>query len=564
MIVIVAAFLATEVFDQAQKLITGDNSRQAAAYAVERAGLADVRRDPYAGLAVAAMLGGSEADRNAEVVTSALKDPVPDDAVRVPAVAVRFVAGQGGEIVVASRTGKEWGRSSSAMESRDAHPVPSLHLYPTSKKGSALTARRDGDTGTVSIFFERRLWRRITFGGPVEATSFSPDARNLAASFGSLVEVADVRAGIVRTVLRGAPGRILDVEWSADGRRVWALTKGMAVSWLTGVGKTLIDDPHSEFEALLPSSRPGAAWIVSSNGNMTEFAIGNGTVIARRHIDDQINTAAGSADGKFAAVSGQRREWIVPLASAGASRSFSVPGCIRNRPAFLDDVTFYLPCSGGDLLRISVTTGTVTRRINVGPGGVFTARVIPGNDTILAGDDTGHLYALSPAGSVMLERSQCNGSIDRISIAPKGQAVIPVGSGTGFLTCTSVGLRSGPDPANPSDWRWNHFFDATASFLAETATFSNDGRTFAVGYSDGTIIEHPTKNITPALAITSVDGPIRDMLATSDGHLLIATYAGIVQQIPFCGGCISDRALAKVAAARLSLAVKLGLTRRAD
>jgi hypothetical protein len=55
---------------------------------------------------------------------------------------------------------------------------------------------------------------------------------------------------------------------------------------------------------------------------------------------------------------------------------------------------------------------------------------------------------------------------------------------------------------------------------------------------------------------------IRDMLMLRGGNLIVATDAGMVQRIPLCDSCLSDAALAKIAASHLHRASQLGLAVR--
>jgi hypothetical protein len=141
-------------------------------------------------------------------------------------------------------------------------------------------------------------------------------------------------------------------------------------------------------------------------------------------------------------------------------------------------------------------------------------------------------------------------------------ALTTAGSGTGTAGCSARGLRLGGKPGATS-WRFDAVNDPTTpSILAEAAAFSTGGHVFAYGYSDGTIDLHSTMNILPTLTLTSVDGAIRDMLVTSSDDLLVATDAGVVQRIPLCDSCLTDRHLAAVAAAELRRSSELGLTHR--
>ena len=560
-VVLTAGVTAFETFNQARTIISNDNSSQAAIYTTEQTGLQDVINDPYAGLAAAARLGGNDSAAYAAVLDSALHDPVPDDAFTVPGLASHFAASPvGSEVVVASGSGQEWGRLATATGTRRAEQVIGTGT-PVLARASSLgvSIRRGRRSGAVSVLVGHHLWRHLPFAGPVNALSLSSDGRNLAAASAGIVQIADVRAGLIRMKLRGAPGTILDLAWSANGQRIWGLTRGKVVSWDVGAGIALIDDPAVTFEAVLPAAVPNTVWAVSQAGVLTEINVLTRRVLAVRHVPGQVDSAAASPDGKVAALSGQNRDWIARLSGKPALRSVAVPGCRAGRPAFGNDATFYLPCLGGDLLTISVPTATVIKRTSVSVLGVFAARVLPGAGEVLAGDENGHLYAVTSAGVTELWRSQCNGSIDRIAVTSSGDTVLPVGAGTGMLGCTEFGSRNGGDPADPGDWTWNNMLDDTSSFMADTAVFSPDGRVFAIGYSDGTIIVHPTRELLPAITMSAVDGHIRDMLVLASGDLIAATDAGLLQRIPLCSTCLSNKALAEVAATRLAQGVRLGL-----
>lgn len=63
------------------------------------------------------------------------------------------------------------------------------------------------------------------------------------------------------------------------------------------------------------------------------------------------------------------------------------------------------------------------------------------------------------------------------------------------------------------------------------------------------------------MSINTAAGLVRDMLMLNDGNLIVVTSAGMVLRMPFCDNCLSDASLAKVAAAHLALASRLGLAR---
>jgi sarcosine oxidase gamma subunit len=324
-------------------------------------------------------------------------------------------------------------------------------------------------------------------------------------------------------------------------------------------GTVLVDDPGASFEAILAAPNRQAIWLATRDGELREIAISTGRTLATLRVDDQISAAADSADGQVAALSGAHRVWIVPL-SGGTVRSVALPNCSLGRAAFRSDALFYLPCLGSTLLTVSVPAAKVIGHFNVSTSGAYAARVMPRSGTLLVGDGSGAVFALTGSTETLLQTSGCGGEILRIAVAPDEIAIAPVGLGAGYISCTTRAIATGPGASSdPSHWEWDHVAESEShSLLAEASAFDLSGDAFAYGYSDGTIVLHPTANIDPTLTFT-VAGAIRDMFVSTGDDLLVATANGIVQAIPLCNGCLSDRALARVAVARLQRAIALGI-----
>jgi hypothetical protein len=53
------------------------------------------------------------------------------------------------------------------------------------------------------------------------------------------------------------------------------------------------------------------------------------------------------------------------------------------------------------------------------------------------------------------------------------------------------------------------------------------------------------------------------MYVDHEDNLIVATAGGIVQRIPICDACMSNRALSRLAAARLERALQIGIARKA-
>lgn len=570
-LLIAASFLTISVLHDAQAIVNTDNSKLATAYNHEQAGLNLVAQDPYSGLQAAAADGGDENASHADVITMALAEPTPDDAFSVPGARLFATRPVGAKVLVTDAAGREWQHPSASADARrpatelpgaGASPAapPAADSVPAASAAGGITARGDPHSGVVRIFRHGRLWRTVDFDAAAGALAFSPDGRFLAATIGEQVEVADVATAQVRIKLRGATGLLLDIAWSADGSRIWALDDGRVFSWLTGNAVTLIDNPAADFNSVLPAASAGDAWIVGTHA-LTEISVATGAALRTITLPDTLTSAGAAPSGSLALVSGERYLWVVPLSAATAPRHVTLHGCDLGRPVFASDTVAYLPCIGGSLLRLSLPSAAVAAVIAVSSNGVFGATTVPGTDTVYAGDEAGYLYVVRGDGAIPIQASECDTEVEHIAVSPGDRAVIPVGSGSGQGTCGTVGLRTAGDPpASPGSWTWNHVIEPQEqSILATAVAFSAHGGSFAVGYSNGTITLHPTVNLTPVLVDNTADGMIRDMLTLPGNELIVVTNTGMVQRLPICDSCISNAALAKVAAGRLKIARRLGL-----
>jgi TIR domain len=552
--------LTSIVVNAAQDKTARDNDEQAAAYMQTHASLRKATDDPYGALSQAAAGGKSESAIDALVAAAGFEVKVPDDAFAVPASARRFATTEiGRAVIVADAGGDLWRRVTSARDVRSARPVTALPREGTADRLHSLRARAIPDSGTVEVLRDGVLWRRIEFSQHPAALQLSPDGRELAAGGGSFAEIADLRQGGIRTTVSGAVGPIRDLAWSEDGRRLWALGRKLVVSWPVRDGLVLVDEPAARFEALLPAASDSAAWVVADDGELRQIAIDDGRVLARMRVPDEIHAAAGAPDGAVAALSGERGVWIVPLSAEGEPRLFRVPNCSLGRASFVDAETYYLPCLSGPVLQMSVKRADPLRRIKIGPAGAFAVRAMPGRGTLMASDTFAHLFAVPPGGKAReLFYSPCGGTISRIAIAANEQVVVPTGSGSGLASCVRRGRLVGDDPASASSWSFDSVNDPVESALAEAAAVSDGGGAFAFGYSDGTVVVHPTVNILPARQITNVVGEIRDMYVAPHDRLLIATAAGIVQRVSLCDRCLTNSAFAESARRLLARGVEIG------
>ena len=557
----IVAIVTTFVFQAAQNKTNTENSQEAVAYTAERDGLSAVVHDPYSGLAVAAHDGDSEAATNANVVTQALAEATPDNAFAIENARRFVIRPVGARVIVVNAHGHQWQRPVTATGTQPAIRLRSPEPVSTAPVPGRLTASALANSGFVVVRKSGRLWRKILFDGPVRALAFSPDGRFLAAAIGEQVEVADLSNGLIRQRMRGATGPLLDIAWSADARHIWALDARRVFSWPTGDSYTLIDNPSANYNSVLPAASPDEVWIVGIH-TLTKINVMTGAALEHRTIADTIDSVGAPPDGSIALVSGQRYLWVVPLSGSGLIHRLQVKGCSLGRPTFRDDATAYVPCIGGVLMTIAMPSGRIAAKGAISHAGAFGVEAVPGQNVVYVGDQAGILYAVEGSRVTRLEAIECDVDISRIAVAAGDRAVLPVGSGSGLGTCTHIGLRGSAAPIDTSGWTWNAVLEGqSASIYATSVTFNRTGHNFAIGYSDGTITMHPTVNIAPSVSINTAVGLVRDMLMLNDGNLVVVTSAGMVLRVPFCDSCLSDASLAKVAAAHLALASRLGLAR---
>jgi WD40 repeat protein len=557
--------LLAEGLSTLHQRVANQNARQATDYLYGSAAIAFAGRDPYLGLAYGEGVRHGDEDEAAAVVAASLLEPTPDDAFTVPAAATAFAETTvGSEVVITDGRGHGWGRAAAAGTVRSGGPVTAPPGGSGAAVGSGagsgqLTYRRIPGSGEVKVVSAGHLIRTLTFSQPPSALAFSPDGRELAGAVGEDVEIQDITLGLTRMRLSGAAGAIRALAWSSDSMRVWGLTSGRVVGWTLRTGTTLRDQSGTVYEGIQPAADPGDVWVASETGVLQEISTSTGAVRRTIRVGGQATTAAGSPDGSLAVLAGAGHEYVVSLIQ-GTVRSSTVGNCDAGRPVIPNDTLAILPCIGGDLVELT-PSGAVLRRIAVSDQGVSYATTFPGTSTILAGDRNGNLYTVNGAAPELLRATQCGGRVLRIAVSRSGQAIAQSGFGTGTIGCTPIGVRRSGSVTSPTGWAWNEVADSTQrSGIADAVVFNQEGTVLADGFSDGTIVLRPTLHTVPDATISSLVGPIRDMMATAGDRMLVATAAGIVASIPICPGCLTNQGQAAIAAARLRRAVQLGLT----
>lgn len=544
------------------KRVANENARQASDYLYGSVAIASAADDPYLGLAYGEGVRQGNEDEAAEVVAASLREPTPDDAFTVPTAATAFAGTTvGNEVVVTDGRGHDWGRAAAARTVHSSSPVraPADGSAAQGTGSAQLTYRRMAGSGEVQVLSGGRLIRTLTFSQPPSALALSPDGRELAGAVGEDAEIQDVSLGLTRVRLAGAAGAIRALAWSSDSTRLWGLTPERVVGWTVRTGTILRDDRGTIWEGILPAADPGEVWVVSESGLLQEISTSTGLVRRTIRVGGQVNTAGGTPAGSLAVLAGPRHEYAVSL-TQGTVSSFTVGNCDAGRPVIPNDALVILPCIGGDLVELS-PHGAVPRRIVVSDQGVSYATTFPGTSTILAADMNGNLYTVTGSAPKLLRASECGGRVLRIAVSGSGKAIAQSGFGTGTIGCTPIGIRRSGAITSPGEWAWNEVADSTQrSGIADAVAFNQEGTVIADGFSDGTIVLRPTVSTVPDATVTSVVGPIRDMMATAGDHLLVATSAGIVASIPVCRDCLTNQGQAAIAAERLRRAVQLGLT----
>jgi hypothetical protein len=303
------------------------NLLQASAYHEQRLHLQAVDADPYTGLALAATRTDNESFTDASVIAAALGYAVPDDAFTVDRgrTGLRFAqCFVTRDVILVDSAGDGWRRTATATDVRAATrvSVPPDTTGSGSPPWPAELSVEQVTAGVVDVYNSGTLWRTIRFGAPVVAPQISPNGRFLAAAGGSGVQVADLGTGRVRFTLRGAPGALTDLAWSADSARLWGTAANGAVAWTLADATTLRDDPSAAYSAILPSTDPHRWWLVDRHG-LILIDEADGRTIESRTVPDELARGAGAPDGSVRNPS-WRPPWPRPPPSTGAA--------MRSRP----------------------------------------------------------------------------------------------------------------------------------------------------------------------------------------------------------------------------------------
>jgi TIR domain len=529
------------------------NMAAASLYAGFRNAITVAERDPYRGLESAADSGGNESALNAALISTMLESPVPDDAFEVGTGADRFAVHVVQDTVeVLDGSGDRWSRVAADSGTRSASASASAGVAIDSPP-SPLTVSL-GESGVVRVERDGVLERTAVVSARPTVALVSPNQRELAVAIGNTVEVVDLDTADVRLTLRGAPDPITDLAWSVDGARVWATAGTKVVSWSRSSTRVVLDEPSQSFHGLIPATDLQHAWLLARDGSLRKIALSTGEVVASITVDDVALFAVADPGAERAVVIGGSATWMVDLRDGAIASRVRLEDCDTRRPVWsLSGASFYVPCYRGPVVEVG-SDGAEVRRIAVPGLGASAVAVQPESGALVVGTADGYTHLVSSDGELSppLNDLSCGAAIRAVAVSPS--ALVPVGDGTGLGSCSYAGLRDG------SSWQWNSYFDDVQANTALMATLGPDGAAFVLGYTDGSLVFHPTENLMPAVKDATLHGAVRDLLLLPNGELFAATQGGVLAQVPWCEDCVSNRRLAEVAQRRLDRARDLGLT----
>ncbi|MFF9310006.1 toll/interleukin-1 receptor domain-containing protein [Streptomyces sp. NPDC014748] len=571
-LLLTVAYASGRVAPGVEKEVNKRLGEQAEQYMRTQAALSVIERDPYQGLRLASALGDNESAKDADVLETALAANVPDDAFGLSAAGERFADPTvGDQVRVVARDGTVWsrraddrGRRSAARSSGAEAPSASGDGAGRSKAPTVDVRWRPG-SARIQVLRHGRLWRTVVLESPARAARLSPDERWSAVATDTGVALVDLTRGTVRESLRGVPAPLTDLVWTARGDRVWGLSGRRVVSWQVADGEVLLDRPDEWFQAVLPAHDEAHLWVVSRAGRLRLVTRATGAVVRTHEAGGVVGSAAVDPGSAHAALVGAEAEVrIVDLTTGKVSRIPMSSGCVTAKPVYSPDGrTLYVPCLHGGVLVVDTRTRSVTGKIDVPEPGVSALTLDPSGSQLLLATGKGSLYSapLRPgARPAFLHRVDCGPRIDTIATAP-GPWIAPVGYGTGLAGCTQIAR-----PGDGGDLRWDSLIDSPPdSVLALAAAFDPSGRAFAIGFSDGSVVLHPSANFMPRRTLSHVAGGVRSLLSlpaagsgVGEGDLYVATRSGLVVRVAWCPSCLSNKAMARAADQRLRRAKEIG------
>ncbi|MCM2388358.1 TIR domain-containing protein [Streptomyces albipurpureus] len=571
-LVVLVAYLSGRVAPETEREVNKRLAEQAAIYVSVGAALAAIEDDPYKGLELASDRGDNESAAYATIHEEASAVNLPDDAFTLPEPARQFTDPTvSSQVRVIAQDGDVWVRNTNDRTQRSARQMADRPAAAPdgAARRSDVEIRLQAGSSRIQVLREGGLWRTIVLGSAARTARLSPDARWAVVATDTGIALVDIARGTVRDVLRGAPAPVTDLVWTQRSERIWALAGRSVVSWRVTDGTVLLDQPDEWFAEVLPARDTAHLWVASRNGALRLIERDSGTIVRTVRAKGPIHVVAADPSGSIAAVVDTASKLQLVELDTGTAEAVNVPGdCLPGRPVFSPDGhALYVPCRGADVLVVDTRSRRSTGRIDVPEPGVGAVALDRSGNRLFLGTVGGGVYSITPGSGkspAWLYRVGCAPDIAAIATgagAGGGPRLLPVGEGTGLSGCTQVAH------AQDGTYEWNAFMDSRPdSVLALAAAFDPTGKAFAIGYSDGSVVLHPSDNGMPRRVLPRIAGGVRSMLSLpsaeadgTTGDLYAATRSGLLVRIPWCPSCLSNEAMAREAGQRLRQAESLGL-----
>ena len=507
--------------------------------------------DPYLALEAVKDFGRDEAGARGEALGQALANPTPVDAFEIAGAEAFVGLTVDQDVLIRDTQGGIWSRSAS-----DETALP--ELFDTQDGG--LPAVADDQVvvrigvGMVELALESLpSVNSVHVRGVPSAVAPSPDERLLAVAIGNRIDIVDIEQDRTIAGLAGAVDDIEDVVWSTEGDMVWAVAGDRVVAWRQRSGTYLLNEPGREYRGLSRSAIDAHLWVVAKDGRLLHLNTAVGAIVDEIVVDDELQLASGSVDGRHLVAIGDSAVHLVDLVRGDVSELDIAERC-RSTPAFIPDgETFYLACTSV-VLGFDATTGSEVERIPVSTF-VSAVAVDPRDGSLVAAGQIGELSRWTD-GRWQTPRNDiglvCPATTLAMAVSPAGD-VVYAGESTGQFYCTVV-VRTDQGP----DYQWGSNRHVTPSGRSRAVTFVLDGTAMVHGYSDGSIVIWPHDHFDPEVRMVESVGDVWGLLEI-DGVLYIATRSGVVAGVPLPEKAPTNRALAEVVADRLETAQRLGL-----
>lgn len=413
-------------------------------------------------------------------------------------------------------------------------------------EGTAVLVEAEGATGHT----------RLQLSGIVEALSWSPDGRWIAAAVGDHVDVVSTITGAFST-LRGSPASLVATGWTSDGEVVARTADGHLATWSFGKRDELI---QSSDRGVVDAVVVGEDLVTAGDNGV--FASTNLRTAETRFFDSDDTGGAWSLDSRRGVVV------AVPLGTAQFVRLLD-----------LDSLTFRdIPlkaCSPTDIslspdarMAFVACTNYLAARVDLASSKIVEVEqeyaltgVQAVNDGALFGSRNGVTIATDDELQFQNEAfwPGCTGPVRRFAADSEAEMVFPAGDETGLFSCSLRADREG------AGWLIHRIIQpAPTSLAARAVALDNLGGLVAFGFADGSVRVLTTKNFLPVLVDLVLPVPVRAIAFTPDSRaIVVAGDDGRVVRVPLA--ISSEResaALVDIARDRLENAIELGLYRR--